>query len=64
MVSLAIIVDEDGHISRHLSSLKVSHPEHTALYLLAPFRSPPALQFREEKLMLEVGSIWLADATG
>ena len=35
----------------------LSHPEHTPFYLLAPSWSPPLFQFREEKLMLEVGGI-------
>ena len=62
MVSFSVIIYVDGHVSCHLSSIEVAHPEHSALYLLAPFWCPPFFQFWVEELVLEVCGVWFCEA--
>lgn len=54
MVRLAVVVDEDRLVARHLPAVKVAHEEHAAFYLTAPLRRPPFLQLRAEELVTEI----------
>ena len=62
MICLSVIIDEDGHVSCHLSTSEVTHPEHTSLYLRTPLWCPPLLHLWEEELMAKVGGVWLGES--
>ena len=41
MIGAFVVVDENGHVARHLSAVEVAHGEHALTDSVVPFRRPP-----------------------